>query len=307
MFTQAKIPLSALAVSARFALRRDAEICYAGKVPTRLDARVVPATQRSHLDAALAADAPHARIAALIVPDALAPEVPDWFGLGIADAPLQAVARIQEHLAGRDGFQWTSFESRVHPTAQVADSAYIAPRDVVIEEGCEIGPNTSIFARSRIGAHCRIGAGTVIGMDAFDQMPGARPRRLMVQSGGVHLESHVTIAANCAISRATFGGFATIGSGTLIDANVYIAHDAQIGQDVTICSNASLSGRVTLQDRCYIGPQAAVSNGITVGAEATVSIGSVVTRSVPAGIRVTGNFALPHEQWLDLVRAHRSD
>ncbi|MCG7573282.1 hypothetical protein MHM39_06855 [Phaeobacter sp. CNT1-3] len=306
MFTNAKLELAELAKIADFHVVRNAEVSYAGKVPTRLDRRVVPAAAPNHIEAAIAISAPGSEIAALIVPENLADMVPETFGLGVAAQPQQTVARIQEHLAQRADFQWQSFETHIAPGVSIAPGAYIAPRDVVIEAGCTIGPNASILPRSIIGPNCHIGAGTVIGMDAFDQMPGAQPRRLIRQSGGVRLERDVTIAANCSVSRSTFGGFASIGAGTLIDANVYIAHDAKIGRDVTICSSVSLSGRVTLEDKSYIGPQAAVSNGITIGASATVSIGAVVTRSVPSETRVTGNFALPHEQWLDLVRDYRS-
>lgn len=303
MFTFAKIALSHLADVADFRLVRDTQISFAGKVPTPLEARVVPASRPEHLNAALG----HLSIAAVIVPADLADQVPERLGLGIADAPQEAVARVQEYLATQDGLQWQSFDSRISPDAQIADSAHIAPQDVEIGPGCVIGPHATILPRTLIGEGCRIGPGTVVGADAFDQMPGAVPRRLMVQSGGVRLEAGVTICANCSISRATFGGFARIGTGTLIDANVYIAHDAAIGENVTVCSNASLSGRVTLGDGCYIGPQAAISNGLTIGKGATVSIGSVVTRPVPDHTRVTGNFALPHEEWLSLLRTHRSN
>ena len=303
MFTDAEIALSQLTEAADFRLVRDAQVRFAGKVPTPLEARVVPAARAEHLSAALT----QGGIAAVIVPADLADQVPDRLGLGIAAAPQEAVARIQEYLATLEGFQWQHFPSRISAQAQIADSAHIAPQDVEIGPGCVIGPHATILPRTLIGDGCRIGPGTVVGADAFDQMPGAVPRRLMVQSGGVRLEAGVTICANCSISRATFGGFARIGTGTLIDANVYIAHDAAIGENVTICSNASLSGRVTLGDGSYIGPQAAISNGLTVGKGATVSIGSVVTRSVPDHTRVTGNFALPHADWLSLMRAHRSE
>lgn len=307
MFTNAKTALNDLAEIAGFEPVRDAGISFAGKIPTRLDARVIPAATTEHIAEAISCSKPGCAIAAMIVPKEIADHVPASFGLGIAPKPLQVVARVQEYLAQQDGFQWTSFESRIHPDAQIAPGAYIAPRDVVIEAGCTIGPNASIFPRTLIGPNCHIGASTVLGMEAFDQMPGSHPRRLMRQSGGVHLEGDITIAANCSISRATFGGFASIGSGTLIDANVYIAHDADIGRNVTICSGVSISGRVSLHDDCYLGPKAAISNGLTVGSRATISIGAVVTRSVAPETRVTGNFALPHDQWLKLVRDYRAN
>lgn len=298
MFTSRRISLSSFADRAGLQVLRDAEIAYAGKIPTDLEGRVVPAVKPEHLK--------HVKnfrgIAAFVVLPDLIELVPAQFGLAVSEAPQAAIAHIQEGLSSMEGFQWESFETKISPSAVISQGAYVAPNDIVIGAETYIGPNAVILPRSIIGKHCYVGAGTVIGMEAFDQVPGALERRLLRQSGGVLIEDNVTIQANCTVSRSTFGGYCTIGSGSLIDALVYVAHDCTIGQGVTICSSVSISGRVQIGNGAYLGPQCAISNGVTIAEQSTVSIGSVVTKNVDSNSRVTGNFALPHEKWLEFLR-----
>ena len=48
----------------------------------------------------------------------------------------------------------------------------------------------------------------------------------------------------------------------------------------------------------FVGPNAIISNQITVGDGARVSIASVVVRDVPAGQTVTGHFAVEHRHFM---------
>ena len=299
MFTQRRILLSELAKAADIRILRDAEIAFAGKIPTALDGRVVPASSVEHLEAA----AQQNGIAAIIVPGDLVDHVPQAYGLAVSDQPLAALAKVQAALASREGFQWDHFETRIDPSAKIDPSAHVAARDVVIGAGAFLGPNVVIQPRSIIGAGCRVQAGCVIGSEPFDADKAGHG--LMVASGGVEIGDHVTLQPNCVVGRATFGGFTKIGHGTLIDAGVSIAHDCVIGERVTICANASLSGRVTTGREVYIGPNAVISNGVALGDNSVVSIGSVVTKAVAPNTRVTGNFAMPHSKWLALIRKFR--
>ena len=300
MFTHRRILLSELADVAGMTVLRDVEIAFAGKIPTALDCRVVPVSSAVHLDAAEA----HGGIAAMIVPAALADDVPTTYGLAVSEEPVAALTRLQASLSAQEDFQWQSFSSRIDPSAHIDPSARIATRDVVIGAGTYVGPNAVIRPRSIVGTHCKIDAGCVVGADAFEA-DVTHPGGLVQASGGVEIGDHVTLQPNCVVGRATFGGFTKIGAGTLIDAGVSISHDCVIGAEVTICANASLSGRVVAGQGAYVGPSASLSNGVVLGDKCVVSIGSVVTKAVAPNTRVTGNFALPHAKWLALIRKFR--
>jgi UDP-3-O-[3-hydroxymyristoyl] glucosamine N-acyltransferase len=89
------------------------------------------------------------------------------------------------------------------------------------------------------------------------------------------------------------------------DNLVYIAHDVQIGRRVQICALVNILGRATIGDGAYLGPSAVIKNGLSLGANARVNIGAVVTQDVAAGAAVSGNFAISHERFLDHIRSIR--
>lgn len=301
MFTGNTIALSDLAKALDLDVRRDAEIAYVGKVPTRLDKRLVPCGKQIHLDDA----ARETGIAAYVVPPDLADAVPAAAGIIVAEKPVYAAMAIHEYLAAQPGILWADFDTRIDPSAEIGANAVIPAHNVVIGARSVIAPHAVINERTIIGADCFVGSGVVLGMKAFEQVVGASPKRILQQAGGVWIEDWVSIEANSTISRATFGGFTRIGRETKIDAQVYLAHDCQLGQRITVCSSCSINGRVEVGDDAYLGPGSVVSNGLRIGKKATVSLGATVTRDVPDGTRVSGSFALPHENWLKLIRDYR--
>lgn len=114
---------------------------------------------------------------------------------------------------------------------------------------------------------------------------------------------------------------AQIGANCNICANVLIENDVVIGNNVTIKSGVQLWDGVRIEDNVFIGPNATFTNdlmprskvypeqflqtvikagasiganatilpGITIGENAMVGAGSVVTKDIPAGMVVIGN------------------
>lgn len=301
MFTGNLISLSDLAPTLGLDVRRDAKIAAVGKVPTKIDQRLVPCGKQTHLNEA----ATQTGIAAYVVPADLVAAVPDNAGIIVAPQPAFTAMQIHEHLVGLEGFLWADFASEIHPDAIIMPGAYVAERNVRIGARTVVSPNAVILDRTIIGEDCEIGPGTVIGGEAFEQFPGASPKRILKQGGGVWIDDFVTIQAKGTIVRATFGGFTRLGRETKLDAQVHVAHDCQIGARVTITACSEISGRVQIGDDAYLGPNCSISNGISIGAKAIVTIGSVVVRDVPDDTRVTGNFALPHKNWLKIIKDYR--
>ncbi len=100
------------------------------------------------------------------------------------------------------------------------------------------------------------------------------------------------------------GAIIRIGNGTYLNRNteivsansVTIGRDCKIARDVIIMDtdqHALPSGKliadpVVIEDRVWIGARAIVLKGVTIGHDAVVGAGSVVTRSVPAHAVVAG-------------------
>ncbi len=72
----------------------------------------------------------------------------------------------------------------------------------------------------------------------------------------------------------------TIGNNNIIMPYAQVSHDNRIGSHCVITSSVNLSGTTIMKDRAYIGTGAKLREGITVGADAIVGMGAVVTKSV---------------------------
>lgn len=94
--------------------------------------------------------------------------------------------------------------------------------------------------------------------------------------------------------------FVTITSNSNIGKNFqaniysYIAHDCVIGDNVTFAPSVKCNGSVVIEDDVYVGTGAIIFQGkpnkpIIIGRTAIIGAGSVVTKSVPPGMKIFGN------------------
>ncbi|WP_354002759.1 hypothetical protein [Microbacterium elymi] len=74
---------------------------------------------------------------------------------------------------------------------------------------------------------------------------------------------------------------AHIGRHVVIMPNSTITHDDVLEDFSTLAAGVALGGTVRIREAAYIGMNASVRQGLTVGAEATIGMGAAVTRDVP--------------------------
>lgn len=82
-------------------------------------------------------------------------------------------------------------------------------------------------------------------------------------------------------------------------ANIYsyVAHGCIIGDNVTFAPAVKCNGNVVIEDNVYIGTGVIIHQGklnkpLVIGKGAVIAAGSVVTKSIPAGMTVFGNPAI---------------
>ena len=239
----------------------------------------------------------------LSTPD-LAAKIPASLGLLTAGTPRAAFYRLHEHLATTD-FYGPSFPTVIAKSARVHPRAYVAERNVRIGPGCIVEPNATILERAVLEEGVIVRAGAVVAGEGFQHPVVDGAILAVAHMGGARLEQGVELQHNTCVDRAVFGGFTVIGEDTKMDNHVHVAHNCRLGKRNRLAAATMIAGSVTTGDDVWFGPSCAISSGITIGARASITIGSVVTRDVADDARVTGNFAIDHERFIAHMKAIR--
>ena len=219
--------------------------------------------------------------------------------------------------------------SGINPSAVLAAGAVVGKNAAVgacavVEPGAVIGDNSVIYAGCYIGANARIGrdcllypnvtvredvvigdrviihSGSVIGSDGFGYATVKGVHHKIPQTGTVIVEDDVEIGANVTIDRARFDK-TLIAKGTKIDNLVQIAHNVEIGQNCLIVAQVGISGSAKIGNGVIIAGQAGVVGHITIGDGTVVAAQAGVTKSMPAGIMVSGYPAREHSGALKIT------
>ncbi|MEO1583123.1 MAG: acyltransferase [Planctomycetota bacterium] len=145
---------------------------------------------------------------------------------------------------------------------------------VVIDDACCLDGITEEPEAIRIGDATMVGMGT----------------KLAAKLGTISIGSNCGLGANVTI-HSSVSGSVSIGSDVLIAGHVYIGggqyHTNRT--DISIAEQGHVEGlRVEIGDGCWIGANATVVNGVTIGRDAIVAAGAVVTKDVPERAIVGG-------------------
>ncbi len=283
------------------ALARDAAFDSLGVVTQKNQKMLVFIEDKKYLRDCI--NNPH--ITCVITTEELADSMPKQYGLAISGNPRRAFYEIHNYLVKDTHFYGDDFQSEVSASAFVHPRAYVASRCVRIGNNSVIEPGAMVLENSIIGENVIIGTGSVIGSRALEYKRFGNTLFRVLHAGGVRIGDNVEILSNSVLCRSVFGGYTEVGKDTKIDNMVYIAHNAIIGERCFIIGNAMIAGSVTIGNDVWIGPGALISNQLTIGDGACITMGSVVTRSVDAGQRVTGNFAISHDKFLKNLRMIR--
>lgn len=179
----------------------------------------------------------------------------------------------------------------------IGPSAVIGP-NCEIGEGTVIGPNVVIAKNVRMGRGNHIYPGAVIGEDPQDLKFHDEYSTVVLGDGNLIREC-VTI------HRATGENCETrIGSHTMLQAYVHIAHNCNVGSHVVMSGYSGLAGHVTIEDRAVIGGMTGIHQFVKVGKGSMVGGMSKIVQDVCPFCIVDGNPA--HAVGLNVIGLSRN-
>ena len=160
-----------------------------------------------------------------------------------------------------DNMEWINLgRNKVHITAIVHDN-------VIIGNGNIIGPYTVIGSN-----------GEIRGKD-----PDGFKGTIIIGNNNV-ISEHVTIQRPFDAECST-----VLGDNNIVMAHSHFGHDVHVGSNTEICTSTVIGGYVTVKDGAKLKIGCFIRNRITIGENAIVGMGAVVTKDVEDNRVVYGN------------------
>jgi UDP-N-acetylglucosamine acyltransferase len=176
-------------------------------------------------------------------------------------------------------------ESRLGVGVRVGPYSIIGP-DVEIGDNTEIQNHVVVNGPTKIGAKCRIFSFASIGLEPQD-------KKYQGEKSSLEIGDNTLIREYVTINRGTdvAGGVTRVGSNGWIMAYCHIAHDCQVGDNVTMSNGTTLGGHVVVNNNATLGGLTGVHQFCRVGEYAIIGGQSMITQDVVPFSMVAGNHA----------------
>ena len=152
--------------------------------------------------------------------------------------------------------------------------------DVSIGNHSIIMPGAIINPKVKIGDYCIIRENAVIGGYGFGIEKDPEGNNIRIPHlGGVLIENNVEIGAVTTVASGTIEP-TYIGDFVKIDDHCHIGHNDIICKNTVITAGAVIGGSTKLEENSWIGINSNIMNGISIGKNVTVGMGTNVCKSV---------------------------
>lgn len=276
---------------------------------------------------------PLTKAGAVVLSEKYVSDCPNGAAMLISENPRLLFARLLQHLDKKPlRLPGVHSSAVVAATAKIDPSAHIGPYcvigeavvigpAVVLEPHCVVGdhsvigegtwfyPRVTVYKGVKLGKHCTVHSGAVLGSDGFGFAQSESGEwEKMPQVGGVRIGDSVDIGANTTIDRGALSD-TVIERGVLVDNLVQIAHNVEIGEMTAIAACTGISGSVKIGKRCLIGGSSMIAGHLSIADGVCLTGATGVANDIKdKGVYGSGITARPYEQWRrNLARFHHLD
>lgn len=177
-------------------------------------------------------------------------------------------------------------DARIGKNVRLAAGVTVGARSV-IGDGCVIFGGARIYDGVELGASSIVQANAVIGCHGQAYVRDDAGRMVtMPHLGGVLIGERSRVGANATIVRGTLRN-TLIGADTSIGNNASIGHNTDVGSRCFIGPGVILAGSSAVGDDTWVS-MGVIVRGVTVGRNAMIGAGAVVTRPIADGQTVNG-------------------
>ena len=176
----------------------------------------------------------------------------------------------------------------VHPQAQLDSGVYIGPYSIFVEQpylkkNTRLDAHVYIAGLTEIGEGCHFSPFSAIGSEPQDISYLGEETRTIIGDRNVFREFMT-------VHRGTLkgGGETHIGHDNYFMAYSHIAHDCQVGSNITFINGATLGGHCSVGDYAQVGAKTPVHQFCRIGKFAFIGGVSTITQDVLPFSKVAG-------------------
>ncbi|MCP4809850.1 MAG: UDP-3-O-(3-hydroxymyristoyl)glucosamine N-acyltransferase [Proteobacteria bacterium] len=183
----------------------------------------------------------------------------------------------------------------------IQSGAYVGA-GATLGASCRLMPNSCVMEDCVLGDRVWLNPGAVVGGEGFGFAPGPDGLVKIPQPGRAVVEDDVEIGANSTVDRAALGETRVL-RGAKLDNHVQVGHAATVGAHNVLVAYSGVAGSSTLGTGVTLAARTSVLGHLEIGDGVTVGAHSMVSRSTPAGTRLSGVPAIDHRTWLRAATA----
>lgn len=245
-------------------------------------------------------------ISCVITTKEMADKIPENIGVIISEVPRIDFFNLHNKLIENKDYKREDFETEIGENCSISKAAIISNNNVRIGNNVVIEEYVIIRENTTIKDNCIIRANSIIGGEGYEFKRYDNKTMGVSHIGGVIIEENAEVQYSSCIDKAIYPWDNTIiGEYSRIDNLVQISHAVKVGKRCFITSKTTIGGRTVIGDDCWFGLGATVSNGLVIGNNSSVSLGAVVTRNLKENSKVSGNFAIDHNKFIEFIKSIR--